>query len=161
MNKRILSPILILVMLFSLVGCGDGGYSHAELHIGLPENFEEIENENFDKTYTDGTSVVAILRLSFVACYNEGIPETMTPYEFGDFWLKKCGRVAYMQSEGEVSYATYYDGIGADEHFYLEAFYRSHYAYFVVLFATNAERAEEAFDEFLVYADSVYFENKK
>ena len=160
MNKRIISVILILVLLFSLFGCGEGGYSHAELRIDLPEDFEEIENENFDKTYTDGTSVVAILRLSFVACYNEGIPETMTPSEFGEFWLEKCGRVAYIQSEGELSYATYYDGAGKDEHFYLEAFYRSHYAYFVVLFATNAERAETAEEEFLVYADSVYFENK-
>lgn len=153
--------ILASLLTLSLVGCGEDEYSHAELHIGLPEDFETVENASFDKTYSDGRSAVAILRLSFVACYKEGIPETMTAAEFGELWLERCNRVAYIQKEGEVSYAVYYDGVGEDEQFYLEAFYRSHYAYFVVLFATNAERAEEAEEEFLIYADSVYFENKR
>ena len=59
------------------------------------------------------------------------------------------------------TYCDYY-GYGAnseEEFYYLESFYRSAYAYFVILFATDFEAEKEGRADFLRYAGSVSFVN--
>ena len=159
MTKKGLSFLVVLSLCFSLFSCSDekgAPYSHCEFVIPLSEDFYEVENKDFDVSYSNDEYVVAVLRISFVAGINEGIPETLTPYEFGRFWVEKCDRGAYV-NDGEIAYCEYYDASGIKELYYLEAFFRSQYAYFVVLFASDSEKDDEAREEFLNYASGVYF----
>jgi hypothetical protein len=152
--KKTVSAFLVVLLCFSFVCCSNEPtvYSHCELTIPLAESFSEIENENFDVTYTDRESVVAILRISFEAGLNSGISNLMSAYEFGEFWLERCEREASVV-KGSTVYCEYYDG----EQYYLEAFYRSKRAYFVVLFATAEENADKNRGKYLEYADGVIF----
>lgn len=160
MFKRGMLFILIIAVVFSAVSCKDSDpvYSYCELIIPLGEDFKEVSNKDFDITYSNGEYVVAILRISYVAAVKEGIPETMTTVEFAEFWLEKCGRSANVITS-PLAYAEYYDDSSGTENFYLEAFYRSKYAYFVVLFATKSEAEDEGRADFLNYAQGVYFTN--
>lgn len=157
MIKRILYALILLTFILSVSSCGEPEYRHCELVIPLSSEFQEFESEDFDVAYSDGTSVAAIVRISFVAAYNEGIPETLTPTEFGKFWVRKCQRDAEVISESGQSFCTYYEGEEGKEFFYLESFFRSHSAYFVVLFATPKSNEEAGRAEFLDYSSKVYF----
>lgn len=160
MIKRFIFLLVSVAMTLSFASCSDGDtvFSYCEMRIGLPEEFREIDGENFDVTYYNGEYLTAILRLSFVAAMREGISETLTPYEFSEFWLEKCNRSANIISDG-ITYCEYYDDSSGQEHFYLEAFYRSPYAYFVILFSVNSKAEERGRVDFLNYANSVYFTN--
>lgn len=161
MLKKLLALFLSVLLLLFSVSCGkDTVYSHAELIIGLDSDFKEVENRDFDVTYSNGKYMVAVVRISYVAGMLDGIPETMTPLEFGELWLERCMRVATVMS-GEITYTEYYSGIGDGEHYYLEAFYRSKYAYFVVLFATLSKNQAEGRADFIRYAKSVRFDMSK
>ena len=72
------------------------------------------------------------------------------------FWVEKCQRVAYV-NDSPLAFCEYYDDAGGQELYYFEAFYRSTYAYFVVLFASNGSAAAEAREDFLRLAEGVYF----
>ncbi len=157
MIKRIWRVFLSLIIIISLVSCGGPKYKYCELVIPLDSDFEKTENENFDASFTNGKTVVAIVRISFVAAYNEGIPETMTPHEFGKFWVRKCGRDADVINEYGVSFCTYYEEERGNEFFYLESFLRSHSAYFVVLFATAKSNEEVGRAKFLEYTRGINF----
>ena len=133
-------------------------FSYCELRIPLGEDFYTIKDENFDAVYSNGEYAVAILRISFVAALREGIPETMSAYEFGEFRLDRCDRPAHLKGNDTV-YCEYYDRASGREYFYLEAFYRSADAYFVVLFTTDAELDDEGRAAFLNYSKGVYFTN--
>lgn len=161
MFKKLLALFLAVLLLAFSVSCGkDGIYSHCELIIGLDGDFEEVENADFDVTYSNGKYMVAVVRISYVAGMLDGIPETMTTLEFGELWLQRCMRVATVMS-GEITYTEYYSGTGAEEHYYLEAFYRSKYAYFVVLFATLSKNEAAGREDFIRYAKSVRFDMSK
>ena len=150
--------MLILALFSALVSCGGGDavFSYCELRIPLTEDFSEVKNENFDVTYSNGDYAVAILRVSFVAAVKEGIPETLSASEFGEVWLEKCERDANIIN-GDIAYSEYYDDAGGAEYFYLEAFYRSPYAYFVVLFTTVSDLEEAGRVDFLKFANDVTF----
>ena len=158
MIKRVAFAFVSLITILSLLSsCGKSEYKYCELVIPLDSDFKKAENENFDASFTDGESVVAIVRISFVAAYNEGIPETLTPYEFGKFWLKKCGRDSEIVTEDGVSFSTYYEEQDKKEYFYLESFLRSNKAYFVVLFVTLKSNEEAGRAKFLNYSSNIYF----
>ena len=156
--KRVLFLFVTVALLFSFLSCSKDSevHSYLELHIPLGEDFYLTEDKNFDAVYSNGEYVAAILRISFVAAIKEGIPETMTPYEFGKFWIEKCQRSADIKYD-EVAYCEYNDSTSGEDYFYLEAFFRSQYAYFVVLFATASEMEDAGRVKFLSWAKDVYF----
>ena len=161
MIKRLLLLLVCIAIILSLLtSCQDGDaiFSYCEANLPLGEEFKAVSDKNFDAVWSNGKYTVALLRISFVAAVNEGIAETMTPYEFGIFWIDKCGRDANIINDGAV-YCEYYseDVHGEAEVFYLEAFYRSAYAYFVILFAAPPAEEEAGRVDFLNYAKSVYF----
>lgn len=160
MLKKIIALILCLATLTVFVSCNKNKdrvkYGHCEMILPLSSDFYEVEDENFDVTYSNGKYVVAVLRLSFEAAINEGIGETMTPHEFGRFWVEKCNRNAIVRTK-TVTYCEYYEYAGIAEFYYLEAFLRSQYAYFVVLFASPSAYDDEAFDDFISYAEMIAF----
>ena len=158
MIKKTVAILLAVSLSLSLFSCSDELpiFSHCELTIDLSDSFYEIENENFDVTYTDGESVVAILRISFKAALNSGISNILSTREFGEYWLERCERNANIV-DGNIVWCEYYEVQWAGEQYYLEAFYRSQLAYFVVLFATAAENRDKNVEKYLEYAESVNF----
>ena len=55
MIKKTVAILLAVILSLSLFSCSDELpiFSHCELTIDLSDSFYEIENENFDVTYTD------------------------------------------------------------------------------------------------------------
>ena len=159
MIKKTVSIILVFLISLSIISCSDDPivFSYCEMTIPLTEDFYEIRDDNFDISYTDGSSVVAILRISHDAAVNEGISNLYTAYEFGEYWIMRCERNTNLISGGGAVWCDYYVGEGASSQYYLESFYRSKHAYFVVLFATSAERADSSREAFLEYARGVKF----
>ena len=160
MHKSFISFLLCFALIFSLFSCGaENGspYSHCEYTIPLSSDFYKTENPEYDVSFTNGTEYVAILRLSYAAAVKSGIPETYSADEFGDYWLKECGRTCDMLKYGDIDYCDYIDSANGGEFYYLAVFYRSKNAYFVVLFATNADSVGESKGKFLKFADEAYF----
>ena len=161
--KRFLSLFLALMLSLSLFSCDDGEpmLSHAELRMPLPEGYFESESDVYDALYSNGVYMIALTRISFVAgMLGEGIPETLTDVEFAELYLEKCSRDAEIKTD-VVTYAEYFDVSGSNEYYYLEAFYRSRYAYFAILFVSDADASEAARTDFLDFAKSVYFTNDR
>lgn len=156
MFKRLLTLFVTVSLCLSLFSCSEEVFSYCELRLPLPNDFEEIENENFDVTYSNGNYAVAVCRISFIDAIVEGISETMSAYEFGELWLERCKRRAKLVSD-EFVYCEYKERVGGSSYYYLEAFYRSPYAYFVVLFMTVEELKTEGRNDFLKYAENLYF----
>ena len=158
MIKRVVFLLVTVGILLTFTSCSSEPslLSYCEMRMPLGEGFYQTEDENFDVVYSNGKYLIAVLRISFVAAVSEGIAETMTPYEFGEFWIEKCQRDANLINDGAV-YCEYYGNSEDKEQFYLEAFYRSQYAYFVVLFASDSEAEDVGRVEFLNYAESIYF----
>ena len=157
MTKRILSLFLALTLLL-LCSCSRAPkYSHAELAINLPGDFYSIKTKDFDAAFTDGVLAVAVLRITFSVGIVDGIPETLDDGEFGRLWLKRCGRAVSVQYDNGHAYCEYYETVEGKEYFYLDAFYRSMNAYFVVLFAVTADNSAAYKDIMNSYAKEVYF----
>ena len=157
MVKRVLLRLIALVMILSLASCNsDTVYSHCELVLPLEDEYVELESAVYDKVYTNETYVITVTRISFEAGMNEGIPETLSLPQFAEYYLKKCSREANI-IKGEIVYCEYYASEGGVEHFYFESFYRSPYAYFIVLFASDSSIEEEARNDFIEYAKNIKF----
>ena len=92
MFKRIFALFAAVVFTLSAVSCSSdkAKYTYCELTIDLPDGFYSVKNDDFDVVYSNGRYMTAILRISFQAAVMENIPETLTPYEFGEFWIEKC-----------------------------------------------------------------------
>ena len=144
-------------MILSLASCGgDTVYSHCELVLPLEDEYVELESAVYDKVYTNETYVITVTRISFEAGMNEGIPETLSLPQFAEYYLEKCSREANI-IKGEIVYCEYYESEGGVEHFYFESFYRSPYAYFIVLFAAHSSIEQEARNDFIDYAKNIKF----
>ncbi len=160
-----MKPILKYTALFTLIttlllcvsSCAREEYGHAELRIELPHEFSKFSAADFDAAYSSGSSVVGIIRISFEAGFNQGIPETFMPREFAEFYMSRLGRDAHIEMHGDIPYYQYAEQKVAQSNIYLAAFYRSKHAYFVLLFASPESEFIEQKPLFLEYASSVWF----
>ncbi len=158
MVKKLLAIILLLATCLAAASCdGEVVYGHAELEIALPEDFREFEAESFDAAYTDGQALVGILRISYDASFNEGVPDFLTPEQFARFYKTATKREAEIALHGATPYYEYTEKQDGVENAYLASFYRSKYAYFAVVFATPKLFYGELKSEFLSYTESVIF----
>lgn len=156
--RRRIALILLLSLAISLFSCSeDTDFSHAELNIPLPDSFSRVEKENYDAAFTDGILVVTVSRLSFAMCYEDGIPDTMNSREFARFWTNRSEIDADLQVYGGVDFVEYKTGIDGYEYYYVSAFYRTQYAYFIVVFATASYNEDSLRSDILGYMSSVYF----
>ncbi len=161
MLKRILIILTLAATLITCVGCSDETlYGHCELVIPLTDDYYEVSEPNFDISYSNGVYGIAITRISYVAALSSGLPETMTSADFGEYWLKENSRIANIIND-EITYTEYSDGEGDEESFYLVAFYRTRYAYFVVMFVADATREDTGRAEFLSFARGITFDYSK
>ena len=160
MLKRVATFALVFTLIFSFVSCGED-YTHCELTLSLEEDFEKVKTEDFDLMYTNGIAVCALVRISFSVALAQGIPDYLTAYEFGNVWLELCQREASMVRLPKVDYCEYYEERDSSEYYYLASFYRSAYAYFVVLYCVDKSLESEWKIKFIEYAQNAYFNSWK
>jgi hypothetical protein len=151
--KRFSLVFLSLILCVSLASCQQELYGHCELSLNLSEEYKITESEGFDKTFTNGTYVVGILRISFNAGFNQGIPETLSAREFAKFWQNKLGVNYDIHNDRVTPYYTY----DKDGYFYISGFYRSKYAYFVVLMSAPELLYPDCISDFTQILDGASF----
>ena len=159
--RALIAALLVPAALLSLVSCKkDINVEYCELGIVLTKDFEKYDsNEVFDDAYSNGEAIVAFTRYSFVDCIEYGFLSTLTPERFAEVHLEKSGKSdsTSVEQSGDVPYYCYTnkDSLG-NEYFYMLAFYRTPYAYFVITFITPAYKSEEMLDKFIKIANSAY-----
>ena len=151
--KKYLFLIFVLLFAFVLVSC-DTGYTHCEMTLPLDKSYDRIHYDGFDASFSDGAAIVGMLRISFSAGFNQGIPETMNPREFANFWKNRVGRDEAIKLDRVTPYYTYNE----EGYFYVNGFYRSQNAYFVVLLACPEESYNEYYEKFLDILDGATLE---
>ena len=159
MKKRILSLSFLLLFVISfLTSCGGvKEFTHCELTLPLGRDFEEKESTDYDLLLSDGKIAVAVTRITFIAGYNQGIPDTYSAKAFANFFMKKSGNGDTVLMLGDVPYFTYTADGKNTEMFYLVTFYRSLNAYFIVTYASKEQDREETEARMFDYVASVYF----
>lgn len=157
-----LAVLIILLLVINALLSGDV-YGHGELVIDLPSEFEERStDEVYDVCYTDGTVTVGIMRLSFDACVGDGIPTTLSPRQFAEYYRSYAlGGIhtTSTQTKGDVVWYTYTQGSSSGMSYtYMPTFYFSPYAYFIVTYILPTGDYIYKQDELLGYAESVRIE---
>lgn len=159
---RAFALLLVLVLLSSaLVGCrANKVYGHCELTLELPESFEDYDaGETYDVAYSDGIVTVGFLRLSYEVCVTEGIPTTMSPGKFAEYYrtLALDGiTVGETKNEGDVPYYTYVLASGDGVSFtYMPTFYFTPYAYFIVTYILPTAVFERELPAILGYTQTM------
>ena len=161
MRSKLISILLALTLLLSLTSCrGYDSFEYCELGIYLGRDFEEYDSEGaFHVAYSDGETIVGIVRFSFVDCEEYGLLSTYSPEQLARVYLHKLGDDSDegVQIHGDVPYFSY-TAVASDgnKYFYMPTFYRTPYAYFVITFITPSIRAGEGRVEFLDYASTVH-----
>lgn len=160
MIKRVISFFLVLLTVAAaLVSCSDEcAFTHCEITLTLPKDFGERESENFDLLLSNGEATVGISRITFIAGFNQGIPETYTAKQFASFFMYKSGKDAEIYSYGDVPYYSYTEDSGSKTLYCLATFYRTRYAYIYVLYSTDESKESEWREKFLSYATSASFD---
>ena len=164
MLKRITAIMLALVMAVSLFSCGEEQdeqkvFTCAELSITLSADYREATpTDSTNMLLTDGKSTVTFKRLSVIDAEEEGISPSYTDFQFAEFFLINSDIDGVIARYADTPYYTYYDGEGASRLFCLSAFYRTPYAYFIVIFATSASREADAREEYFAALKSVVYE---
>ena len=159
MIKRILFAFVALITVVSLISCRkeEKIFGHAELRLPLSSDFQEFRAESFDVAYTNGTLVVGAFRVSFDAGAELGIPDFLTAEQFARLYLSETGREAEIKKHGLMPYYEYTEIQDGLQNSYLASFFRSKYAYFIVVFACPSAVYSENLPLFLSYTDSVIF----
>ena len=157
MFKKIIAVLILIAAVFSLFSCSEGYFGHAELRIPLEENFKKQKTSDFDVAYSNGEAAVAILRISFVAGYDIGIPQTLMPNEFAAYYLYRTDRTEKINRMDDFAFYEYTEEYESGKYYHLMSFFRSEYAYFAVLYSTPEALKEKWRDKFIEYSDEVYF----
>ena len=161
MLKRVLALFLSVFVFLSVISCEKEDFSHCEMTVPLTDKFERIYSESFDAAFSDGVLSVALLRISFEAAELDGIPISMSSEKFARFWLQNSGRYADVFLHNGVDCAEYKDTENGALYSTVSAFYRSKYAYFVLIFTVNEFDFESYRDSIYEYISGVYFTDEK
>ncbi len=158
MIKKITVFILVASFVIGLASCDkEEVFGHAELRLSLDSGFSAFEAESFDAAYSNGSCIVGIYRVSFDAGALEGIPDFLTPEQFARLYLEVSGREAEIKKHGLVPYYEYTETQEGIVNVYLASFFRSRFAYFIVLFASPIVNYDAWRASFLSYTDTVIF----
>ena len=160
------SILLILSLILSLCACGATVINHCELHITLSPDYTEYDSDgSYDLSYSDGRLIVGILRFSHAACLEDGVPITLTPLKFAEFYRSRAEGaegLSAVDEHGDIPYFTYtLTGESGTQYTYMPTFYKSYYAYFLVMFITPSELYEGTRVEIFDIIEGVYLVNDK
>ena len=160
MIRRTIFAILSILLIISVISsCSDyKTFDHCELYIRLPSDFEDVgASDNFDLLISNGDVSVGVSRISFTAAYNNGIPDTLTDKAFAEYFLAQIGKELTVYTRDGVPYVSYTEEHGSRQYYCVATFYRSLYAYFLVLYSTDAHLGDEWRELFLEFATDVTF----
>ena len=160
MRKGLLRALsMLLIMALCLLPCSCGGKTeYCEIGIVLPDGFKESEaGGGFDRVYSSGTESVGIFRISFDAAIDEGISTTMSAMKFAEYYRDESGLVTDILQDGTVAYFIHvFEDADGTRYFHLPTFYRTPYAYFVIIFTAVGDYDAEVERRFLDIASTVY-----
>lgn len=151
MLRRAVAAILAVITAVSLTACAEGrvSYTCAELTLTFPEGYaEQTAPDGANMLLSDGKSTVTFKRLSHVDAESSGISTSYTAMQFAEFFLVNSEIEGTLHTYADIPYYPYYETSEGVELFCLAAFYRTPYAYFIIIFATSSERESEAREEF-------------
>ncbi len=154
-----LSLLLILSCVFLETSCGNRTFRFKEMGITLPSSFEEkdVPREVFDKAYSDGDMIVGFTRMSFMSSVMDGLPDTLTPRRFAEYYIERAVIYTELKMHGLVPYCIYTLGEAQTQESFLLSFYRTDYAYFIITFTVMGEFSERNIDRALSYVDTVFY----
>lgn len=156
MVKRLVSLFLLLALSLSFVSCGENTFTCGELTLTLPRGYTERERpDGANMLLCDGKSTITFRRISFIDAESEGIPTGLSGGEFAEYFLEKSGISGVLASYNTTPYYTYYKTSDGVRLLTICAFLRTPYSYFVIVFATGAEREEAGREEFFFAIDSI------
>ena len=155
MLKKIITAILIVTALMSAVSCGGkNSFTCADLTLTFDKGFYEQESGEYDLLVTNGQATAALTRLSFVDAMSQNISGAMSADAFAKYLLLKKGQTAEVFMRKEYAYCTYREKTEDGELYCMATFYRTAYAYVVVMYATAASYESQYREKFFEYADS-------
>ncbi len=163
MLRRFFSLILIVSLSLAVFSCEkdeEPKYEYCEIGIDLADDYRPYDSEGaFNAAYTDDSSIVGIVRISYADCASMSISAAWTPRMLADYFLAESpySSLSSVEMRGVTPYYTYTEvDENGDEYFAIQSFYRTEYAYVVITFITSKAREEAGRYEFLRYIDSVY-----
>ena len=159
MLKRFLSALTVLALALSIFGCAsDVTFTCLDINITMKNGYYEADaGDSANMLLTNNESTVTIKRLSIVDAERDGISGSYSAEQFAEFFLINNSLDGKIASRDGVPYYSYYDTTGGAELFCISAFYRTPYAYFIVIFATSSIREDAARDEFFDAMASVTY----
>ena len=159
MLKRLISLLCLIAFSFSLFSCGgDVTFTCLDINLTLPNGYFETDaGESANMLLTNNESTVSIKRLSVVEAEKQGISGSYSAEQFANFFMINNELEGNLASHGDVPYYSYYDTSSSIRLFCIAAFYRTPYAYFIIIFATSPDREAEARDEFFDAMSSVTY----
>ena len=154
MKKKLCILLTVLALSLSMFSCQEVKYGHCELILPLDADYRSAKDDGVDAVFTNGVYAVGILRISFAAGFNQGISETLSARELAELWKAKTDKDVTVHTDEKTPYYFYFK----DGYFYTNGFYRSPYAYFVVLLSAPEELYPECFDGFIEILNGAIFE---
>lgn len=158
--KRFISLFILVALAVSLVGCSEvNEFTCAELTLSLPDGYTERERpDGVNMLLSDGSNTVTLRRISFSDAYKEGIPSGYSASLFAEYFLEESDIDGKLESYKNTPYYTYYVTKDGLKLFCLASFFRTPYAYFIILFATRAELEEREKAVYFAAIDSIKIE---
>ena len=182
MSKAKFKIITALLLLLSVLlnSCSDErSYQHCEMILTLPTSYDKKDPTSpFNLTDSRGAvhaitmsnaskldlalasenSVVALTRISNEAAQKDGIAPVGSAQAFANLYRDLSGLDSQVKLHGEIPYYVYTltsnTGVGVK---FMATFYKTPYAYFVVLYVALSDIFDGLTDNFLSYAESVRF----
>lgn len=155
MLKKIITAVLLFATALSITSCGGKkSFTYADLTLTLDRDFYEEDSADYDLLVTNGKATAALTRLSFVDAIEQNVSGAMSADAFANYLLLKNGQSADVYMRKEYAYYTYYETTSEGRLYCMATFYRTAYAYVVVLYATSSSREAEYREKFFEYADS-------
>ena len=155
MLKKILCAVLLIATVITVTACEKPkSFTYADITLTFDKDFREEKSDDYDMLLTNGEVTAALTRLSFVDALNQNISAAMREEEFAKYLLLKSGKDMEVLRRGDYAYYTYREKTSSGELYCMATFYRTAYAYVVVLYATSVTLETKYSEKFFEYADS-------
>lgn len=151
-TKAVAFMLLILSLCFSLFSCAPREHVYCEIGITLPASYRKIDaSDDFDLAFKSGSKVIGIRRFSFEAVLEDGILTTHTPMKFAEIYRDRLEGISAspMRESGDIPYFTYTITTAGGAYVYMPTFYRTPYAYIMVMLVSENRLNEGGCVEFL------------
>ena len=132
-------------------------FSNAGMQITLTDSFRESKQDGFDAFYVSKNAAVLCLKESFSLM--PGL-EDYTLQQYGQLVINnnQMGNEVTLHTDGKVTYFTYTADVDGKTFYYYATVHKSQDAFWLIQFYTQEKDAQEYYDQFSQWAQSVRFE---